>query len=277
MAKHDEGFFTAKDNLRLFWETDFPDSPKADVALIHGYGDHAGRYREFIDQLVKDGFAVHAFDFRGHGQADGRRGYVHRWQDYVDDFEVFWRRVQANNGGRKTFIFAHSTGALIALHWLGREPEGVAGLVMSAPYLQLAINPPFVKVMAAKLVNNVVPWLGLPSELNSGHLSRDEAWRKRTDSDPLYNRTVTPRFFIESTKAQLEAIARAPKVRVPVMVALGERDGVASPAVTRTFFKALGSSDKELKEYPGMLHEIVAEVGKEEVWRDISGWISKHL
>lgn len=277
MARHDEGFFTAKDNVRLFWESHLPEEPRAHVALIHGYGDHCGRYRELVDHLVAQGLGVHGFDFRGHGQADGRRGYVHRFEEYVDDLDIFWRRVQAGTHGKPTFLFGHSTGALIALHWLHREPQAVAGLVMSAPYLKLALRPPTVKLLAARVLNKVVPWIALPSELTSLHLSRDESWRRKTDADPLYNRIVTPRFFIESLKAQAQALAFAPKVTLPILVACGEQDGVASTATTRAFFAALGSSDKQFKEYPGMLHEIVAEVGKEEVWRDISGWISRHV
>ena len=79
MGRHDEGFFSARDNLRLFWETDLPDGPpRAHLGVVHGYADHCGRYRATIDALVGRGFAVHAFDYRGHGQADGRRGHCDR-------------------------------------------------------------------------------------------------------------------------------------------------------------------------------------------------------
>src|SRR3954468_20714771 len=102
MPRHDEGFFSAKDNLRLFWESDLPDrEPKAHVAIVHGYGDHAGRYRATIDALVKDGFGVHAFDYRGHGQGDGRRAYADRFTDYVDDLEAFWRKLSGPTNGKK--------------------------------------------------------------------------------------------------------------------------------------------------------------------------------
>src|SRR5258708_26482380 len=90
MARHDEGFFNAKDNLRLFWESDLPDQPKAHLGIVHGYADHSGRYRKFIDALVADGFAVHAFDYRGHGQAGGRRGYCGKFSEFIDDLYAFW-------------------------------------------------------------------------------------------------------------------------------------------------------------------------------------------
>ena len=132
MIRHDEGFFSAKDNLRLFWESDVPPRPKAHVGIVHGYGDHCGRYRKFIDALVADGFAVHAFDYRGHGQADGRRGYCEKFSEFVDDLETFWMRVRGAAGSKKSFLFAHSHGGLMAIHYQMRKPPELAGLVLSA-------------------------------------------------------------------------------------------------------------------------------------------------
>src|SRR5579864_4922266 len=125
MGRHDEGFFSAKDNTRLFWVSDVPDTPKAWVGVVHGYADHSGRYREVIDAWVKDGFAVHAFDYRGHGQADGRRGHCDEYAELVDDLDLFWDRVQKAAGGQKAFMVAHSNGALMAIHWLARKPAGL--------------------------------------------------------------------------------------------------------------------------------------------------------
>src|SRR5688572_22887681 len=114
MATHQEGFFSAKDNLRLFWESDVPDAPKAVVGVVHGYADHCGRFRGVIDYLVAAGFAVHAFDYRGHGQSGGRRGHVDHFDQYLDDLALFWNRVVAAAEGRKTVLLAHSHGGLIA-------------------------------------------------------------------------------------------------------------------------------------------------------------------
>ncbi|MFL5321850.1 MAG: alpha/beta fold hydrolase [Myxococcaceae bacterium] len=113
MVQNDEGFFSARDNLRLFWESHVPDSPKAHVAIIHGYGDHAGRYRRTSEALVKDGFGVHAFDYRGHGQADGRRGYADKWRDFVSDLELFLEKAKTKASGKKLFVLAHSHGGLM--------------------------------------------------------------------------------------------------------------------------------------------------------------------
>ena len=277
MPQHDEGFFSAKDNLRLFWVSDVPEQPRAHVALVHGYGDHSGRYRPVVDALVADGFAVHSFDYRGHGRADGRRGHADRWTDFVDDLEVFWARMRRAAGGQKLFLLGHSHGGLMALHWLARDVQGLSGLVLSAPYLRLALTPPALKVLAARLVSPVLPWLPIKSGLKAADLTRDESIQAATLKDPLYLDIATPRWFTESTRAQLQALATGPALKVPLLLVCGEKDGVASTVASRAFFESVASADKTYKEYVGMRHEPMNEVGRDEVFRDISGWISKHL
>lgn len=277
-ATHDEGFFSAHDNLRLFWESDVPDAPKAHVAIIHGYGDHAGRYRRTIDALVNDGYAVHAFDYRGHGQADGRRGHTDKFSDMLSDLELFMNKVAGKLAGKKLFVFAHSHGGLMMMHHLKKHgADGVSGVIVSGPYLKLALVPPAIKVIGAKLIGKVIPWLPTPTGLTSKDLTRDPAIQAEIDKDPLYGRNATPRWFVESNRAQLEALGFGSDIKVPVYMLLGEKDGIASVPANKEFFATLGTADKQLKVYPGMLHEIWNETGREEVWRDISQWISQHL
>jgi alpha-beta hydrolase superfamily lysophospholipase len=131
--------------------------------------------------------------------------------------------------------------------------------------------------MMARAVGKVLPWLPLKTELTPEHLSCDPAAQQATREDPLYNHVVTPRWFVESTLAQAEAMKLASRINVPLFVLCGSEDGVAAPAAARSFFEAAAVADKKFKEYPGMRHEPLNEVGREEVLRDISGWISAHL
>src|SRR5690349_19870755 len=116
-VRHDEGFFSARDHLRLFWSSDVPDAPKAWVGVVHGYGDHSGRYRGPSGHLASEGFGVMAFDYRGHGQADGRRMYCERFEDFVADLQAFWERLRQAAGDGKVFLLMHSHGALMGLRW----------------------------------------------------------------------------------------------------------------------------------------------------------------
>lgn len=277
MPRHDEGFFSARDNLRLFWETDAPDNPRAHVAVVHGYADHCGRYRGVIDHLVREGFAVHAFDYRGHGQSGGRRGHCDRFDEFLDDVEVFFDRVKAAAKDQKTFVLAHSHGALISIVWQRRLPQGISGMVLSAPYLELALKPNPVKVFASKAIGKVIPWMPVKNEIKPELLTRDVELQRQVAKDPLYNQVVTPRWFTEANDAQARAFELAPAVQQPLFVFCGSADAIANPAAARRFFESAGAADKKFKEYPGMLHEPMNDVGREEVWSDISGWISAHL
>jgi lysophospholipase len=278
MVRHDEGFFTAKDNLRLFWQSDVPDAPKAHIALVHGFGEHVGRYKETIAALVKAGFGVHSFDFRGHGQADGRRGHVDRFADYYGDLELFWSRVKDAAKDQRIFLLTHSMGGLVAVHFLAKQkPAGVAGAIFSAPYLKMALKPPPLKVFSAKLVGKAIPWLPVSTGILLTQLSTDPELQKRTANDPFYGRNTTPRWFTESLLAQAEVATLAPLLTLPALVFCGSGDSIAEPAANRKFFESLGATDKKFKEYPGMLHECLNELGKDEVVADIVRWISAHL
>jgi len=280
MLAHDEGFFSARDNLRLFWEMDTPDNPKAHVAIIHGYMDHAGRFQRVAEALTREGFAVHRTDLRGHGQSDGRRSHTDHFSDYLEDVSLFIPRVQKAAMGKKVFLLAHSFGGLVMIRWLAKNPhlqDGVAGVVITSPFLGFAFRPPFVKVQVSKLIGKFVPWLPVKHTLSPGDLTRDPELQREVERDPLYNRVTTPRWFTECVASHALALAEAPKLKVPLFVLQSPTDPISEAASTRKFFEAAGSADKKLKEYPGMVHELMNDLGKEQVWRDIANWISAHL
>ncbi len=278
MPRIEEGFFSGRDNTRLYWQSMLPDGdPTAFVGVVHGYGDHAGRYRRFIEHLVAQNLGVLAFDYRGHGRADGRRGYCDKWGDYLSDLEVFWARLRGMAAGKPTFLFAHSHGGLIALHWVASGAQGLKGLVLTSPWLKIAFEPPTVKVFASKVVGLVVPWLPINRGIPLEDLSRDVSWLQETKEDKLFHEVATPRWFVQALQAQDAILDAGPKITVPVLMATGERDHIASTPTAKRFFDSIASGDKRYIEYPQMRHEIVCEVEKEKVWADISGWIKAHL
>lgn len=277
MPRREEGQFSSRDNTRLYWQSLLPDGPpQAFVGIVHGFGDHSGRYRRVMEYLVSQNIGVLAFDYRGHGKADGRRGYAEQWEEFLNDLEVFWARLRGMNAGLPTFILAHSHGALMACHWALRKPEGLKGLILTSPYLQLALDPPALKVLAGKLVGMVIPWLKVPTGITFAQLSTDEAWQRETAEDTLYGRTTTPRWFNTSSAAQTQLAGRGREIVAPILMLTAGADTIASTPAAKAFFETLGSNDKQYKEYPGMMHEILCEKDKEAVWKDITSWISAH-
>jgi lysophospholipase len=277
MLHHEEGFLDV-DGARLWTEDDVPSGARAHVLVVHGYADHLGRYRALRDALLAEGLAVHSYDQRGHGKSPGPRGHVRQFSDYLDDFDKCLARMRAQGGNTRAFVIAHSHGGLEVLAALQRRATPlVDGLVLSSPYLALAFAPPAWKSGLARLLEGILPSMRIPLDLELSALSRDESWVRTTNADTLYNRVGTPRWFAESSRAQLEVRAHGAGIHCPVLLLLGTDDRIASAATSRQFFDTLGTKDRTLREYPGMRHELLNELGKEEVFRDICRWISEHL
>ena len=279
MPRRDEGFFASKDGTRLFWRSETPDAePRAWLGVVHGYGDHCGRYQKPIEAFVKDGFGVLTFDYRGHGKADGPRGDVNVWSDYLEDLKAFLARLVDSAKGKPLFLVAHSHGALMATHFLAAGgPQQLKGVVLTAPFYALAFEPPALKLLGAKLIRGIFPGLKIDKELKLEGLSRDVEWQKETKNDPLYVHTTTPRWFFECQGAQRSLAGMGPGISIPLLMLAGTADPIASMPAAKAFFETIGTQNKTYKEYGDYRHEVMMEIGREQVWADISSWISANL
>jgi alpha-beta hydrolase superfamily lysophospholipase len=274
-ARHEDGFLHSKDHTRLYWRRYTPEGARATVAVVPGGGDHSGRYPALAAALAAAGFEVALVDLRGHGQSDGRRWHVDAFDDYLDDVDAFLGHVRAGAAARRVFVLGHSMGALVAGTWaLSRSTAGVAGFVFSSPYLKLKLEPPRLKVMGAKLVGRVVPWLPISTELKYADLTSDEELQRWTEADPLYGKATTPRWFVESQRAQAALLAAAPRFTRPLLVLTGGDDPIADPEAGARFLAAAGSADKELRRYPGLRHEIFNERERAKPIADVVAWIT---
>jgi len=276
----DEGFLTSRDGLRLYRRSLVPRDPdkvRAHVALVHGYGEHIGRYRETMERLANAGFAAHGIDYRGHGQSDGVRAHVDLFADYLADIDVLVGHARGRAEKKKLFVLGHSLGGLILATWaLGRK-EGVAGVVLCSPFMDLAFQPPQVKLMAAQVLQRLAPRLHMGNELNVDDLTHDPEIRRATKADPLYQHVTTAGWFQQIRLTQDDTLKRAGELGLPCLVLVGEADPIAAPAAGRRLFAALGSTDKTLKTYEGFLHELLNETDRDRVFVDLLGWLDKRL
>ena len=271
----DEGFFSARDGVRLFWHVERAATVTGHVALLHGYAEHLGRHNEIMRALADGGYTVHLLDCRGHGQSGGKRAHVDRFDEYLSDLDIFLARVREQAAGAPLFLLGHSHGALIAVRYLLDHPDAVRGVVLASPYFRLKLRVSPLKILAGKLISRVLPSLPMRNELKPEQLTRDVRIQNATRSDPLYQQIATPRWFTESGAAQEAILRRATEFVTPFLLLFGTADPIADPAAGREFFEHATSKDKQLKQYDGFLHELFHEPERDLVFRDVVGWLDE--
>ena len=274
------GFFDAADGLKLYCDW-YPPSgaARATVVVLHGYGEHAGRYAEVARRLAGKGFAVVAFDYRGHGQAGGRRGHCHRFEEYLSDLTRACAHAREAAGDHPIALLAHSHGGLIALKAMctpGALPAGVTAAVLSSPFLGLALKVPLPKQIAGRLVSRVLPRLAMKNGIDPATVSHDPAIVKAYAEDRFNHKVATARWFTEMSATQSYVLAHAGAIKLPSLWLLGGDDRIASAATTRAAYEAAGG-EKQLIVYPGYFHEVLNEVGREAVIGDVEAWLSSRF
>ncbi len=272
----DTGFIRSKDGTQLY-HCALPRPDAAAVLLIvHGYGEHCGRYDHVMRWLHDRGYAVAAFDYRGHGKSQGVRGHVERFREYLDDVDAFVGAHMASAGSRKVYLIGHSLGGLIASSYVLEQPEGIDGVVLSSPSMgfKVKVNP--IKSLLGKGMSALWPTLSLPTGIPVADLSTDQAVGRAYDADPLVNKTTTARWYTEALAQQQLVLRHADRIQVPLLLMQAGSDRIADPDVSQNFLAALGSADKEMKWYEGMYHEIFNEIQKEDVFADLAAWLQKH-
>ena len=275
-ARHEDGFLNSANHLRLYWQRFTPPSARATVAVLHGGGDHSGRYPGITAALVRAGYQVALLDFRGHGQSDGRRWHIDAFTDYLSDLDAFVAKLSQDGvANDQLFVVAHSQGGLIAALWGLSRGRHVSGFVFTSPYLRMALKAPLLKVLGAKLVGRIVPWLPVSTGIRTEDLTADADHVRWTDRDPLYGHATTPRWFDESTRAQREVMRRAGEWQHPLLVLAAGADHLADTSASRAFVEAASAQDKQLQVYEGFRHELFNEVDRDRPLGDAVAWLSQ--
>jgi alpha-beta hydrolase superfamily lysophospholipase len=273
---YDEHFFDAGDGLRLFFRRWFVPGAKGLAAIVHGFAEHSGRYKHVVDFLCEAGWSVATFDCRGHGQSGGRRAHVDHFQDYLDDTRAFLQEVKKAGFQGLPVLLGHSQGGLIAARFVPMLPDSVAGLVLSSPFIGLAMKVPAFKALAGKAVSKIFPTLAMKTGLDPAVLSHDRDVVEKYAADPLVSNIATARWFTEIQQAHQDALRQAGGIRCPLLMLLAGDDRVTSTPASRNLFEAAGSADKILKEYPDYYHEVFNEVGRDRVLADLRSWLESH-
>ncbi|HLZ70541.1 MAG TPA: lysophospholipase [Dehalococcoidia bacterium] len=271
-----EGTFDAAGGLRLFEHAWLPEGePRAAVALVHGYAEHSGRYEHVGQALASAGYAVEALDLRGHGRSEGERATVRTFGLYLNDLRRFLRRVRERHPGKPLFLLGHSMGGTIAaLHTIQFQPE-LAGLVLSGPALTARDRAQRLTAPVFSVLGRLVPGLPL-ARLKAETVSRDPAVAAAYDADPLVYRGRMRAGMLRAFVDALNRIDRGMEtIAVPLLIVHGTADELANPDGSRQLYARASSTDKRLRLYDGLAHEVLNEPEKDEVIAELCGWLDE--
>lgn len=274
--EHRETTFRGVGDVDLFVQTWQPvGAIRGVVAIVHGISEHSGRYGYLVERLTKEGFAVAAFDNRGHGRSGGIHGHIDSWTDYREDVHAFIRYTAAHFMRLPLFLYGHSLGALIVSDYIIFYPEGPEGVILSGHPLQpTGAAKPYL-VFIARILSRYKPLIALPLGVADDALSRDPAVVKAFKTDPLVHRKVTARWGVETLAAIERVRSRAGEIRLPLLVLHGGADRVNSPRGSEELFKLAASTDKQIRIYPGGFHEPHNDLDRETVVTDVTGWLEE--
>ena len=243
--------------------------PWARVLIVHGIGEHSGRYERTGRLMAEAGLDVHAFDLRGHGLSGGRRVYVGRWDDFLDDVEVMLTPLR--EPGVPLVLFGHSMGALIALTYAcsTRPPPDL--LVLSAP--PLWANVPGWQRALAPILGRVAPTVVMANPITGDQLARDPAVGIAYFADPLVQPRSTARLGAQLFAAMKRAGAGLDRLRIPTLVIHGGADTLVPTAGSEPLGNLPGVERRVL---PNLRHETLNEPEGPEVVAGVVEWLRAH-
>jgi alpha-beta hydrolase superfamily lysophospholipase len=257
-----------------------PDLAHRALVILHGQGEHSGRYIHWPHYLKDDVGSMYLIDHRGHGQSTGIRGHVDNFDSYADDAAAAVRRyhqyLMEKHGKAEIHLVGHSMGGLIALRTALRYDLPIRSLIVSAPMIDLAFPVGRIKEFAAGILNKFVPYLPLPAEPLSDLVSRDPAVVEHYKTDILNHGLASPGFYFSYLAVKKDTQRRAKEFRVPLLVLLPMADRVINPEGTEALFRILQAPEKKIIRYPGLYHEVFNEPEKDQVFADLKTWLRAH-
>ena len=300
LTKSCEGTFSGANGLKLFYQSWYPEATaisgesstpptgpavRGVLAIVHGLGEHSGRYGSVIKALNAAGYAVFGFDNQGHGRSEGQRGHINRWQDYRGNTQSFLQLVRQHEPDAPLFLMGHSLGGLIVLEYVLRSAElsafqslNICGMVVSAPAIQPTSGTASpIRILLARLLSGLFPRFTLKMGLKKCGLSRSQDIVEAMAEDPLAHPYVTLRWGSETLDTIEWVKANVEQLDSPILLIHGDADPIIAPAGSRRIFQQMQSSEKTLKLYAGSYHEPHNDLDAEVVTSDLVSWLNQYL
>jgi acylglycerol lipase len=272
-AQASKGTLTSADGTRLSYRAwPVPDA-RITFAVVHGHGEHSGRYERFARGMASRQMATHAVDLRGHGESAGQRGHVDAWSQWVDDAAAFVERVEDETKG-EVVPLGHSFGGVVMLSTARAGRLGRARrFIVSSPALRLTKEVPAWLSTLSKALATVAPKLTLNNNVDASSVSRIPEVVEAYRTDPLVHNKITTRLYAEWRRAAKDNLDHAADIKLPFLIFAGSADPLIDPDSSRELHRRAPAS--ELRMLDGRYHEPFNDLGSEEVFDLIADWLRR--
>ena len=266
---------TTSDGLQLSGTSHTPTGAiKGVVVLLHGMGEHFGRFKHVADFFSTIGYATVGMDHRGHGNSGGKKGHTPSYDQLMNDIDVLMNKIKEMFPGKSIVLYGHSMGGNLAANYALRKKPSLKGLILTGPYFRLAFNPPAWKVKLASITAAIIPTLTQATGLEVEAISRDPKVVEAYKADPLVHDRISSAFFVNVHSAGSYAIEHASELSVKTLAMHGTADRLTSSTGTEKFANR-NPQNVELKLWDGFYHEIHNEPERQQVFDYIANWLSR--
>jgi len=270
--------FKTNDGLTLLgriWQT--TGKPKGIVNLVHGLGEHSGRYAHVAEALTKAGYNLIGFDLRGHGLSEGPLGHTPDYEHIMDDVALFMQKSNEFFGSdHPNFLYGHSLGGSIVLNYALRQKPNLNGVISTDPALRLSFEPPKIKLVLGKIMANLMPTFSMNNALDVNALARDAAIVKAYQDDVLVHDRLSAKLVMELFDSGKYALEHTADWTLPLLLMHGSEDRISSCQASEEFAQKAGDI-VTFKQWDGFYHEIHNDFGKEEVIAFMIDWLNGHI
>ena len=269
-----EAFINSADGTKLAYRAWPTPGAKLTFAVVHGLGEHSGRYARFATGMARFQIATYAIDLRGHGDSAGQRGHVDSWSQWLDDTAAFVRHVESQVAG-EVVPLGHSFGGVVMLSAIRSGKLAHAKrFVLSSPALKLKASVPAWKASLGLVISNIAPKFAMNKAVDPHTVSRIPEVVEAYRTDPLVHRKISSRLYAEWQRAAAENLERAGEIKIPFLILAGTDDRLIDPSGSQQLH-ARSAAMSELRMLEGRYHEPFNDLDSEEVFSMIAEWVSK--
>jgi len=248
------------------------------ACIVHGLGEHSGRYGELASFLTSYGFFVFAPDLYGFGMSEGKRGDVRLISDWLKDLKFLYNLVLSNNlPVRQKLLIGQSMGGLLSLAYLEKYPQDFTHAIILSPALRPEKNVSSFLLLLSRVLRVLCPSITFNNTIEADELTDDSEVKNQYREDPLVHNKITPRLFFQMVELSRKVITNKENIRkdLSILFIHGENDSITAPDDTHLFYSSLPLQDKNLLLVPGMKHETLHHLQKELVYKHLRMWMDK--